>query len=223
MQDMLADWDGVYRSRQLKGVVWICRAAHEARQGNGQISPCDHPGLWDVHHLCADTTAAEDWEKVYRLIEGGNPLDKTILVQYCDIKEEIRDIRIRINRLEKDIANLCIVSDTVKGTRRDGTYGGIKITGYPIPEQYRKKVYLEKQRALLEGKEAELLELTCQVEEYIEMLPKSELRIMFRLYYIDGLPWWKVAQAMNRVFPKRRVKFTEDGCRMRNNRFFEGI
>jgi hypothetical protein len=51
-------------------------------------------------------------------------------------------------------------------------------------------------------------------------IPKSEVRTMFRLFYIEGLPWWKVAQAMNRIFPKRRVSFTEDGCRMRNNRFF---
>ena len=46
---------------------------------------------------------------------------------------------------------------------------------------------------------------------------------MFRLYYIDGLPWWKVAQAMNRMFPKRRVKFTEDSCKKRNLRFFENV
>ena len=72
-------------------------------------------------------------------------------------------------------------------------------------------------------KEAELLELTCQVEEYIESIEKSDLRIMFRLYYLDGLPWIKVAAAMNRMFPKKKVPYTEDSCRMRNNRFFEKI
>ena len=137
------------------------------------------------------------------------------------MKEEIKDIRRRKERLEREIKKLTIVSDSVKGTRQDGTYGSIRITGYPTPIYYKKKASISKCAKLMEIKEIELLELTCQAEEYIESIPKSELRIMFRLYYIDGLPWWKVAQAMNRMFPKRRVKFTEDGCRMRNSRFFE--
>lgn len=150
-------------------------------------------------------------------------MDKGILVQYCDMKEEIKDIRRRIEKIKKEMAGLGIVSDSVKGTRQDGTYGSIKITGYPTPEYYRKKAALEKNLRLLEIKEAELLELTSQAEEYIESIEKSELRIMFRLYYIDSLPWWKVAQQMNRMFPRRRVRFTEDSCRMRNKRFFEEI
>lgn len=149
------------------------------------------------------------------------PLDKEVLIQYYEMKEEIKDIRRRIQKLDKFLSQPHQVSDTVKGTRRDGTIGSIKVTGYPVPEHYRKMAIRERYKDLLEKKETELLELTCQAEEYIESIPKSELRIMFRLYYIDGLPWWKVAQAMNRMLPKRRVKFTEDSCRMRNNRFFE--
>ncbi len=148
-------------------------------------------------------------------------MDKEVLIQYCEMKEEIRDIRKRIKELDKFLSEPHQVSDTVKGTRRDGTIGSIKVTGYPVPEYYRKQALRERYKKLLEQKETELLELTCQAEEFIEGIPKSEVRIMFRLYYLDGLPWWKVAQTMNRMFPKRRVKFTEDGCRMRNNRFFE--
>ena len=149
------------------------------------------------------------------------PLDKEVMIQYCEMKEEIKDIRRRIQKLDKLLSQSHQVSDTVKGTRRDWTIGSIKVTGYPVPEHSRKMAIRERYKDLLEKKETELLELTCQAEEYIESIPKSELRIMFRLYYIDGLPWWKVAQAMNRMLPKRRVKFTEDSCRMRNNRFFE--
>lgn len=150
-------------------------------------------------------------------------MDKEILVQYADTMEEIKDIRKRIVKLEKEINNLSIVSDSVKGTRRDGTYGSIKITGYPTEEYYRKKAALERRRKQLELMEAELLELACQVEEYIDSIKKPEVRVMFRLYYIDGMPWWKVANQMNSIFKKRRVKFTEDSCRMRNSRFFEEI
>ena len=148
-------------------------------------------------------------------------MDKAILVQYCEMKEEIKDLRRRIQKLDRFLENPPLVADVVKGTRRDGTIGPIKITGIPEPEYIRKQGIRERYRKLLEAKEAELLELTCQAEEYIQSIPKSELRIMFRLYYIDGLSWIKVAAAMNRMFPKKKVPYTEDSCRMRNNRFFE--
>lgn len=150
-------------------------------------------------------------------------MDKEVLIQYCEMKEEIKDIRQRIKKLDRFLEEPHQVSDTVKGTRSDGTIGSIKITGYPVPDYYRKQALRERYRQILERKEAELLELTCQAEEYIQTIPKSEMRIMFRLYYIDGLPWWKVAQAMNRMLPKRRVKFTEDSCWKRNQRFFENV
>lgn len=148
-------------------------------------------------------------------------MDKEILVQYCEMKEEIKDIRRRIKELDKFLENPPIVSDTVKGTRKDGTFGPIKIKGIPDPLYRRKGAARERLRKMLAAKEEELLELTCQAEEYIESIEKSELRIMFRSYYIDGLPWWKVALRMNSMFPHRRVKFTEDSCRIRNNRFFK--
>lgn len=150
-------------------------------------------------------------------------MDKEILVQYCDVKKEIKDLRRRIRELDKFLANPPVVADVVKGTRKDGTLGPIKITGIPNPEYNRKKNARERYRRLLEIKEAELLELTCQAEEYIESIEKAELRIMFRLYYIDGLPWIRVAAAMNRMFPKKAIPYTEDSCRMRNNRYFEKI
>ena len=149
-------------------------------------------------------------------------MDKNILIQYCDMKEEIKDLRRRIHELEKQI-------DRVKeeGTVKDTVSGGMGgtqhfvVEGFPIPEYNRKMMLLRSRKAMLEEKEAELLELTNQVEEYIGSIEKSELRIMFRLYYIDGLTWIQVAHRMNRMFPKRRKAYTEDSCRMRNTRYFE--
>ena len=60
-------------------------------------------------------------------------MDKAILVEYTAMREEIKDIKRRIRTLEKEIENITVVSDSVKGTRPDGTYGSIKITGYPFP------------------------------------------------------------------------------------------
>lgn len=150
-------------------------------------------------------------------------MDREILVQYCEMKEEIKDLRKRIQKLDRFLENPPVVADIVKGTRKDGTIGPIKVTGIPEPEYYRKQGIRERYVKLLEAKETELLELTCQVEEYIESIPKSELRIMFRMYYIDGLTWVQVARRMNSMFPKKKIPYTEDSCRMRNNRFFEKI
>ena len=150
-------------------------------------------------------------------------MEKEILIQYEDMQEEIKDIRRRMRKTEEEIGKLerLIVADTVKGTRPDGTYGPIKITGIPSPVLERKHRALAKLKETLEQKEAELIEMTSQVEEYIGTIPKSELRIMFRFYYIDRLPWWRVAQKMNQIFRKR--KYTEESCRKRHDRFLKNF
>ena len=101
--------------------------------------------------------------------------------------------------------------------------GTVKITGRPTAAIALKQKLLKKRNDRLTALEAELLEITNQAEEYIETIPKSELRIMFRLYYIDDLTWYQVALQMNQKFPKRRIKYTEDNCRMRHNRFLEKL
>lgn len=150
-------------------------------------------------------------------------MDKEILIQYCEVKEEIKDLRRRIHELDKFLANPPVVADVVKGTRMDGILGPIKITGIPNPEYNRKEGARERYRRLLEVKEAELLELTCQAEEYIESLNKAELRIMFRLYIIDGCGYPETARRMNGMFPRRRVKYTDENVKKRIQRFFEKI
>lgn len=149
-------------------------------------------------------------------------MDKNVLIQYVDMVEEIKDLRRRIHELEKQIDRIKeegAVKDTVSGGM--GGTQHYTVEGFPIPEYSRKMMLLRSRKAMLEEKEAELLELTNQAEEYIGSIEKSELRIMFRMYYIDGLTWIQVAHRMNRMFPKRRKTYTEDSCRMRNTRFFE--
>ena len=150
-------------------------------------------------------------------------MDKEVLIQYCEMKQEIKDIRRRIRALDRILENPPVVTDSVTGSRRDLTIGQIKITGIPDPEYRRKERLRTRYRKLLEEKEAQLLELTCQAEAYIESIPKAEMRIMFRLYYLDGLTWKQVANRMNSMFPKRGTAYSEDNCWRRNKRFFEKI
>lgn len=153
-------------------------------------------------------------------------MDKNVLIQYVEMKEEKKDLRRRIHENERELAKLenMIVTDSVtRGKRGKKPLGTVKITGRPTAAIALKQKLLKKRNDRLTALEAELLELTNQAEEYIETIPKSELRIIFRLYYIDDLTWYQVALKMNQKFPKRRIKYTEDNCRMRHNRFLEKL
>lgn len=146
------------------------------------------------------------------------------LTQFCDLKEEIKDLRNRIDKNEqrlKKIEEEGAVSDTVTGTRRDGTIGPIKITGFPMPEHYEVRAMLKKRIAKLHILEEELQEAVIRVDDYIALIPRSELRQIFRLYYEDDLMWYQVAMEMNRRFPKRKKKYTADSCRKKHDRYLE--
>lgn len=150
-------------------------------------------------------------------------MDKKILIQYADMQQEVKDISRRIDSIERKILKLNTetVSDTVKGTRKDGTIGSIRITGFPEVDYQKQRSKMEKLRKKLEQTEEELLEVMTEAEEFIESIGNSELRIMFRLYYMDGLTWVQTAHTMNSMFKKKH--YTEDSCRMKNARFFEKL
>ena len=153
-------------------------------------------------------------------------LSKDILVQYCEMREEIKDLRDRIDRDQRRLERIReegIVSDTVRGTRKDGTIGPIKITGFPVPEYEAVEAMLKKRIVKLGILEDELQEAVSAVDDYITAIPKRDLRQMFRLYYLDDLTWRQVANNMNARFPKRRIKYTEDSCRKRHDRFLENF
>ena len=151
-------------------------------------------------------------------------MDKDILEQYLEIKGEIRDLKERIDRDQHRLERIKaegVVSDTVRGTRKDGTIGPIKITGYPLPEVDQVKNMIKKRVLKLHILEDELQEAVNAVDDFIEKIPKSDLRQIFRLYYLDDLTWAAVAINMNYRFPNRRTKYTEDNCRIRHDRYLK--
>lgn len=153
-------------------------------------------------------------------------MDKNILSEYADMKEEIKDLRRRIAEDQKRIDQLrrTIVTDSVScGKKGKKPIRTVKIKGFPQVEIERRVALMEKRQAKLEMLETDLIEKQLQVEEYIQTIQRSELRIMFRLYYIDSLTWYQVALKMNQIFPKRRVKYTEDNCKQRHKRYLEKV
>lgn len=151
-------------------------------------------------------------------------ITRDVLVQYCALKAEIKDLNQRIEELNKKLERIReegMVSDTVRGTRRDGTIGPIKITGYPLPEHETVKTMIKKRIAKLHILEEELHEAVNAVDDFINTIPNSELRMILRFYYLDDMTWPQVALNMNYRFPKRRIKYTEDNCRKRHDRYLE--
>lgn len=140
------------------------------------------------------------------------------------MKEEVKDLRRRIHKLESEITKLesSVVTDSVScGKKGKKPIRTIKITGIPNGLITKKKITLNARRVRLVELESELLDLMNQVEEYIDSIQKSELRMMFRLYYIDDLTWEMVAIKMNYAFPKRRISYTKENCRKRHDRYLE--
>lgn len=153
-------------------------------------------------------------------------MDKSILSEYADMREEIKDLRRRITEDQKkiDLLKQTVVSDSVTcGKKGKKPIRTVKIKGFPQLEINRRISLLKRRQAKLQMLESDLIEKQLHVEEYIQSIHKSELRTMFRLYYIDNLTWYQVAFRMNQIFPKRRIKYTEDNCKQRHKRFLEKI
>lgn len=149
-------------------------------------------------------------------------ISKNILIQYSDMKEEIKDLNRRIEKLKRELYKM-EEEGTVKDTVTGGL-GGIQhfvVEGMPAPAIRRKALQIKARKEKAAKMEGELLELVCQVEDYINSIERSEIRIMFRLYYIDGLTWTKVAMNMSRMFPKRF--YTDESCRKKHDRFLEKV
>ena len=153
-------------------------------------------------------------------------MDKSILSEYADMKEEIKDLRRRISEDQKRIDQLkrTIVSDSVTcGKKGKKPIRTVKIKGFPQVEINRRVALMERRQAKLQMLETDLIEKQLQVEEYIQTIPKSELRIMFRLYFIDDLSYPKVAMRMNQIYPKRKIKYTDENVKKRIQRYFENV
>lgn len=124
-------------------------------------------------------------------------MDKQILVQYIDLKAEIEDLEQLISKTRKAIVikeeKNGQVSDYVKGTRRDGTYGGIHIAGYPYQECEGLKDFMIQRGKKLATFRDKLMELTNEVDDFINELNDTRMRRMLRYKYFDGLSWVQVA------------------------------
>ena len=141
-------------------------------------------------------------------------ISKEILIQYSDLQQECKEVREKIEKLEKQIAKIeedGEVADKVRGG--EGGLQSFKIEGFPYPEYSRKKTLLYARKATLSELEMELLETLNDVEIFIASIKDSHIRRIVNLRVVDGLSWGEVA--------RRIGGNTEDSVRMAFNRFIE--
>lgn len=140
---------------------------------------------------------------------------KEILTQYADLQKECKEVRGKIEKLERQIEKIerdGNVIDKVRGG--DGGLQSFKIEGFPYPEYSRKKTLLYARKATLSELEMELLETLNEVETFIASVKDSHTRRIINLRIIDGLSWSKVADRIG-------GGNTDDSIRKAFDRFME--
>lgn len=153
-------------------------------------------------------------------------LYRQLIIEYVDMKEEVKDLRRRIEADKRAIDRLdkMTVADTVTcGKKGKRALKVVKTEGFPAVEYERRKALLRRRIAKLEMMETDFLEEQIKVEEYIEQIPKSELRVMFRLYFLDDLSYPKVALKMNDIYPHRKIAFSDENVKKRMQRYFQSV
>lgn len=127
------------------------------------------------------------------------PLGKELLSQYADLQAEIEDLQCRIRKTESQIERIQAggtVLDFVRGTRKDGTIGNIRIEGFPVVSQDEKLERLYRYRTQLRNSEKRAAELVSEIEKYINSIEDCRMRRIIRYRFIDKLSWNAVADKM---------------------------
>lgn len=135
-------------------------------------------------------------------------VSKSILIQYSDLQEEIKEVRKKITSLEDKIPKIQkrideieageLVKDKVRGG--EGGWQNFNIEGVPFKEYetrktdlLTKRLLLNQRKSTLEILEFDLLQKTNEVEEFIVSVEDSRMRRIINLRFIENLSWSEVA------------------------------
>lgn len=123
---------------------------------------------------------------------------KEIMIQYSDIQEELKQMRLDIQKTEDDIAKLLeegTVQDKVKGGL--GGLQGFKIEGFPVTAFEKRKRILRSKMERLTDRENDLLEMTESIELFIDNIPVSRDRRIFKAIYFENKTQQQVARELH--------------------------
>lgn len=130
-------------------------------------------------------------------------MDKSILYQYIDACELVRETEREIQRLKQRRRE--IVTDKVKGSSYDFPFGEISYTIHGVPYEEQELELLEAREKLLEERRAAAEAIKIQVETWLNTVPPRMQRII-RYKVFEGLTWNEVAARMGRKATVDSVK-----------------
>ncbi len=122
-------------------------------------------------------------------------MDKTVLQEYIDACELVKDIEAEIQKLNRK--KKTVIQTNVKGSMHEFPYveQHFKVQGttFTVKDDSRLR-YEEK---LLEQQKAKAEQVKLQVEEWMLTIPSRMQRII-RYRYLEGMTWEKVAVRIGR-------------------------
>lgn len=130
-------------------------------------------------------------------------MEKSILEQYADACELIRETEKDIRRLE---SKQHIVQDSVKGSMHDFPYApqSFHVEGVSS-ESVGNRIALQISRQLLQERKAKAEQLKHGVEQWMLTIPIRMQRII-RLRFFEGESWAEVARIMGRTATEDSIK-----------------
>lgn len=138
-------------------------------------------------------------------------MDKTILQDYIDACELLKETEKEINRLNQK--KKAIIQDGVKGSSHEYPYieqrFKVQGTAFTVKDDSR----LHHEEKLLEQRKAKAESVRRQVDEWLLTVPIRMQRVI-RYRYLEGMTWEQVAAKMGR-------RATGDSVRKELERFFE--
>lgn len=130
-------------------------------------------------------------------------MDKSVLIEYIDACEVIKETEAEINKLKKK--KKTIVQDRMRGSNPDFPFEpcSFNVDGTAATNVELATLHLEEQILQRQKKDAE--EVKVQVEEWMLEIPLRMLRIV-RYKYFNNLSWEEVATLIGRKATGDSVK-----------------
>ena len=130
-------------------------------------------------------------------------MDKSILYQYIDACELIKDTEREIERIRKRRQE--VVTDKVKGSSYDFPFGQVSYVIRGIPYDAQDQTELDRQEHILKERKAAAEVIKLQVEEWLSTVPPRMQRII-KYKIFEEMTWEEVAQRIGRKATGERIR-----------------
>ena len=135
-------------------------------------------------------------------------MDRETLKNYRDLLTEIKRLNYRIEKLKRETVEI----DSVRGSNPNFPYQEVMFNIEGIVDN---SVSVRRLQARLKKRQDLCLEEREKIEDFINHLPSSRLRLIFDLRYIEGKSWLSISKALG--------AYEESYSRKIHDRYFDSL